>query len=339
MTSSKVVNRNIIYYFLRNQNKNFKGRPNGNYRAFVKQNDITKTQTNIIKVKYITSVGDTSFTIDKYIESLMAVQNTIEKYFDLVGKTKFIDSDQTRKLYIPQTNNKKDIIINFTYNNISKSGKEQNEGQKYESEIIAKLNKAGYTTQTKAEELHDNQDVTITVGGKEVGIELKSNWKAAFGQARLEFDGTKWKLKDSASDTIKQMVKDANLLDWINTKWKIPSGYVPPKKPKKYDQEQLGGGTGHYIGVKSDYIINYYKDVDYIHIRDKGFYSMHSENPLKLQQSKYTKFSPSTAKARIRVKYIKSGEYAYVIELYLNRLTDSTNKKGLDGDLSFLGEP
>jgi hypothetical protein len=136
------------------------------------------------------------------------------------------------------------------------------------------------------------------------------------------------------------MVREANLLEWVNTKWKVSgSPYVPPKRPDKYDQEQLGGGTGYYTGVDSRYLMEYYKDVDYIHIRDKGFYSMRQKNPLKIRSLKYSNFSPVTAKARIRVKYVKSGEYAYVIELYLNRLSDSTNKKGLDGDLAFLGTP
>lgn len=337
--SQPVVNRNTVYQFLRNRS-NFSRTTNANYLAFVRTSGISKEQVNIIRVTYITSVGDTYFTISKYIESLVEVQKAIEKYFDLIGKTKFIDSDQSRKLYIPQTNIDKSVIINFTYKNISRSGAEQNEGQKYEIEIITKLNNAGYTTQTKSEELHKNQDVTITVKENTTGIELKSNWRAAFGQARLEYDGSNWRLKDSASDIIKKMVREANLLNWINTKWKVSgSPYIPSKRPTKYDQQQLGGGTGYYTSIDSKYVLEYYKDVDYIHIRDKGFYSIQQKNPLKISSSKYSIFSPVTAKVRIRVKYIKSGEYAYVIEMYLNRLHDSTNKKGLDGDLAFLGTP
>ena len=69
-----VVNRDVIFQFLGNS-KNFGSRNSGlsNYRVFVisePQGSVKKQKVNIISVSYVTSVGDSSFTVAKYIESL-----------------------------------------------------------------------------------------------------------------------------------------------------------------------------------------------------------------------------------------------------------------------------
>jgi hypothetical protein len=338
-----VVNRDVIFQFLGNS-KNFGSRNSGlsNYRVFVisePQGSVKKQKVNIISVSYVTSVGDSSFTVAKYIESLQEVKKLIEKTFGV--ETEFKDSDQKRKLYIkiPSQSNIP-VIIDFEYKNISKSGKTENEGQRYEGEIIEKLRQNGYTSQTKAEEVNKNQDVTVTVNGVSAGIEIKSNWKAAFGQARLEYVGNRWKLKDTASDVFKKLVDNSKLIDWINDRWYIGnSPYTPKTNPDKDDQLMLGGGTGYFTSIETIYIKDYYSNSDYIHIRDKGFYKIGMNNPLKIESRLLTNFEPRSAKARVRVKAIGSGKYDYVIEMYLGSLSESVNRQGLDGDLSFLGTP
>lgn len=339
MAKTVLISRDTVYQFL-TKLSNFPAR--SNYKTFVlveRQGGVKKLLANKIKVDYVTSVGSSYFTIQKYVESLNEVKESLEKYFNTT--TEFKDSDQKRKLYIPQPSDPKTpIVIDFSYKNISSSGKEENEGQRYEVELIDKLRTAGYTSQTKAEELNPKQDITVTVNGVSAGIEVKSNWKAAFGQARLEYVNNSWQLKSNASEVIKKLVENEKLLPWINQNWNVSgSEYTPKSNPDKKDQEKLGGGTGYFINVSNTHIKEYYSGSDYIHIRDKGFYRIGTDNPLKIGQGSITNFEPTKSKARIRVKNVGSGRYDYVIEMYLGELPLSVNRIGLDGDLSFLGTP
>lgn len=293
---------------------------------------IKRSGKNII-TGYFNAGGLSTSVFQNEVENLVYY---LSIYFS--GATVYLEEySEAKKIVIKKSSSS--VVLYLNYRNRVSSETEQNEGQKYEQELIDKLRNSGYTTQTKPEEIDSDQDVTITVNNNKVGIEIKSNWRAAFGQATLYFGGNSWHVKQNSDPVIRQLITQYNLIQWINKKWYEDTGnYIPNTSATKQDQQMLGGGTGHYIDISPEFVKKYYDKSDYIHIKDKGFYKNGTKNPLSISANKVSTFNPSSAKARIRVKYVGNGKYGYRIEMYLGELMNSVNTQGLDGDLSFLGK-
>lgn len=288
-----------------------------------------KKQNNIITGRFL-SGGITEQTFLKEIDSYKYYLET--SLNTTVEREKY---DNAETLKIKRTTSPGYVLINFFYVITKIPGQEINEGQQYENDIIEKLKTAGYTQQLKSEE-SEGIDVKVDINGKSAGIELKEQIKAVFGSATLEFKNNSWNISSRSNSVIKKLY-DTKLVDWVNDMWyKKTNGYVPNYPATKADQEVLGGGTGYYKDITSDVVIDYYDKSDYIQIKDKGFYKIRDANPLNIPSDKVSKFNPDSAKVRIRVKNIGGGKFAYKLELYIGSIESSVNRKGLDGDLSFL---
>jgi hypothetical protein len=298
-----------------------------------KWNWIKRSGKNII-TGYFNAQGVSLSVFEKEVENLTYY---LSIYFS-GSQVLLEDNPEAKVITIKKSSSTVKLYLN--YRNRISAETEQNEGQRYQQELIDTLRTSGYTSQTKAEEIDSDQDVTINSKNRKIGIEIKSNWRAAFGQATLYFGGNSWHVKQNSDPVIRQLITQHNLIQWINKKWYEETGnYIPNTNPTKQDQQMLGGGTGHYIDISPEFVKKYYDKSDYIHIKGKGFYKNGTKNPLNISANKVSNFNPSSAKARIRVKYIGNGKYGYRIEMYLGELQSSVNIQGLDGDLSFLGEP
>jgi len=300
-----------------------------------------KSRNNIIIARFL-SGGITEETFKKEIKSY--------KYY--LGKklgTTVEDEeyDEARVLKVKRKPGSGYVLINFYYVVTKIPGKEDNEGMKYELDIIQKLKTAGYTQQSKPEE-DKGVDVRVLIDGKTAGIELKEKVGAAFGSGTLEFNknSKSWSISPKSNPVIKKLFNQ-ELSDWINEMWYEKTGYIPNTRATKEDQQVLGGGTGYYKDIPSDYVIDYYDKSDYIQIKEKGFYKLDNKNPLNIPSNKVSNFKPTSAKARIRVKKVKSedqnkesmesvGQFVYKLELYIGDIENSVNHKGLDGNLDFL---
>jgi len=327
--ATKVINTDIVLKTLSvSQNAKNKLRKEGhplNHTTKFK----FKKQNNIITGRFL-SGGITEQTflneIDSYKYYLETTLNTT------VEREKY-DSAETLK--VKRTTSPGYVLINFFYIVTKIPGQEINEGQQYEINLIDKLKTAGYTKQSRSEE-NEGVDVQVNVNGKIAGIELKEQIGAVFGSGTLEFKNSSWHISPRSNIVIKTLFND-KLSNWVNEMWyKKTNGYTPNYPATKLDQQVLGGGTGYYKDIESDVVIDYYSKSDYIQIKDKGFYVIKDKNPLNIPSDKVSKFKPDSAKARIRVKNIGGGKYAYKLELYIGEISQSINRKGLDGDLSFL---
>ena len=328
--TTKAINTNAVYGSLSiSQNKKNQLRKSGYPIAHL--NKIKKTKkNNIITVRFL-SGGVSKLAFQKDVQSY-------KYYFEQEFQTKveYKKHEFAEALYVKKkpTGN---VIVNFVYVETKLPGKEENEGIRYEQDIVNKLNESGFTQQTKSEEI-DGNDVTVTVGDSTAGIEIKEKLNAAFGSGTLVFVGNKWNISERSNPSVKRLVR-TKLLNWINEMWYENTGnYIPNRTATKQDQQILGGGTGYYKEIDSSFIEDYYNKSDYIHIKGKGFYSLGSKNPLKISSVDFSRFQPRKTKARIRVKGVGGGKYAYKIEFYVGEITNSSNKDGLDGNLTFLGE-
>lgn len=326
----KIVNTDIVYRTLSTvtQNSRTKLRKSGfplNHTTKFK----FKKQNNIIIARFL-SGGITENTYSDQIDSYKYYLETT------LGTT--VDREKYENAQVLKIKRKPGsgyILVNFFYIDTKIPGQEINEGQQYEIDIIQKLKNVGYTQQTKSEE-DDGVDVKITVNNKSAGIELKQKINAAFGSGTLVFQNNSWRISQKSNSVIKKLFND-ELADWVNDVWYEKTGhYKPNTVASKNDQQCLGGETGYYKDISTDIILQYYNKSDYIQIKDNGFYKLSDKNPLNIPSTKISKFNPTSAKARIRVKAIGATRYAYKLELYIDNLTVSVNRKGLDGDLSFL---
>jgi hypothetical protein len=286
-----------------------------------------KKQNNIITARFL-SGGITEATFLKEIDSYQYyLENTLNT---TVEKENY---DEAKTLKVKRKPGSGYVLINFYYILTKIPGQEINEGQQYELNIIEKLKNAGYTQQTKPE---NGIDVTINVNGKIANIELKEKVEAAFGSGTLEFKNNSWHISQKSSPVIKKLFND-ELVDWVNDTWYNKTNEYKPNYPAtKIDQQIMDRGTTHTKEISTDYVIEYYEKSDYIQIKEKGFFKLGDKNPLNLPSTKVSKFNPTSAYARIRVKNQGGNKFAYKIELYIGDTDPSINRKGLDGDLSFL---
>lgn len=327
---TKVVNTDIVYRALSTISQNTKtslrkqGHPLNHTTKFK-----FKKQNNIITARFL-SGGITKTTFLKEINSY---QYYLETTLGTTVNREQFDNAETLK--VKRKTGPGYILVNFFYVITEIPGQEINEGQQYEKDIIEKLKTAGYTQQTNPEE-SDGVDVKINVNGKTAGIELKQKLGAAFGSGTLVFQNGSWKISTNSNPVIKKLFNE-HLSDWVNDMWYDKTGgYKPNSSATKADQQILGGGTGYYKDIPSDFIENYYDKSDYIQIKGKGFYKLGNKNPLNIPITKVSKFNPTSAKARIRVKNVSGNKFAYKVELYIGDITQSVNRMGLDGDLTFL---
>jgi hypothetical protein len=334
----KVINTDIVFRSLSvPQNERTKLRKEGhplNHTTKFK----FKKRNNIIIARFL-SGGITEQTYKNEIESY---KYYLEKTLNTSVEEETFDGAKTLK--VKRKPGSGYILINFYYVVTKVPGKEDNEGIKYELDIIEKLKTAGYTQQSKPE---GGIDVTINIKGVSANIELKEKIEAAFGSGTLEFRNNSWHISPKSNPVIKKLFND-ELVDWVNEMWyENTNGYVPSTRATKEDQQVLGGGTGYYKDIPSHYITDYYEKSDYIQIKGKGFYKINRKNPLNIPTTQVSNFNSTSAKARIRVKKVKSGDqnkeateninqFVYKVELYIGDVDRSVNHQGLDGDLSFL---
>lgn len=328
--SAKIVNTDIVFRSLSNISQSVRtnlrkqGHPLNHTTKFK-----FKKNNNIITSRFL-SGGITKATFLKEIDSYQYyLQTTLGTSVDRE------QYDTAETLKIKRTTGSGYVIVNFFYVITEIPGQEINEGMQYENDIIEKLKNVGYTQQSKPEE-SDGVDVKIDVNGKTAGIELKQKIGAAFGSGTLIFESDMWKISRNSNEVIKKLFNE-HLSDWVNDMWYDKTGkYKPNVSASKIDQQILGGGTGYYKDIPITYVESYYDKSDYIQIKDHGFYKLANKNPLNIPSTKVSNFNPTSAKARIRVKNIGGGKYAYKVELYIGSIVPSVNRKGLDGDLSFL---
>lgn len=328
--ATKVINTDLVYRSLTiSSNKKTQLRKSGYPIAHSNKIKASK-KNNIITVRFL-SGGVSKKSFEKEV---LSYKNYFETEFDT---DVFYDKREFAEALIIKRKSSGNVIVNFVYVNTKFPGREDNEGIKYEKDLISKLNEFGYTKQTKPEEI-DGNDVTVTVGDIAAGIEIKEKLNVAFGSGTLVFSNNKWNISDRSNPSVKRLVK-TKLLDWINEMWyEKTKNYIPNSVAKKEDQQVLGGGTGYYKEIDSSFIAEYYDKSDYIHVKGKGFYSLNDKNPLNISSADFSKFQPRKTRARIRVKGTGGGKYVYKIEFYVGELSNSSNKNGLDGDLKFLGE-
>lgn len=328
--ATRVINTDLVYRSLNiPSNKKVQLRKSGYPIAHSNKIKASK-RNNIITVRFLSGgVSKNSFE-----KEVLSYKNYFEIEFDTNVS---YDKREFSETLIVKKKTSGNVTVNFVYVDTKLPGREDNEGIRYEKDLISKLNKFGYTKQTKPEEI-DGNDVNVTVGDITAGIEIKEKLNAAFGSGTLVFSNNKWNISDRSNPSVKRLVK-TKLLDWINEMWYEKTGnYIPNRVAKKEDQQVLGGGTGYYKEIESSFIEEYYDKSDYIHVKNKGFYSLGGKNPLNISSANFSKFQSKKTKARIRVKGIGGGKYAYKIEFYVGELSNSLNKNGLDGDLTFLGE-
>lgn len=326
---TKVINTDIVFRSLTiPQSAKIKLRKEG-YSIAHSSKFKFKKKNNIITARFLAG-GISKDTFKKEIDSY---KYYLEKTLGTTVQKESYDFAETLK--VKRTTSPGYVLVNFVYVMSEIPGREINEGQQYENDIIEKLKVAGYTQQSKPEE-DEGVDVTINVNGKTAGVELKQIVGAAFGSGTLEFRNNSWHISSKSNPVIKKIFND-ELVDWVNDVWYHKTGgYVPNSTATKEDQQALGGGTGHYKDISSDIVKDYYDKSDYIQIKGKGFYNLNNKNPLNIHSTKLSNFNPTSAKARVRVKATGGNRYAYKIELYLGKLQRSVNTRGLDGDLSFL---
>ena len=282
-----------------------------------------KSKNNIITGIFLSG----GISVQSYKNDIIAYQTLLEMTFNT--EVLISNNDTNYTLKIKKHNENKYIIINFYYTARSISSTDLNEGQRYELDIIEKLKDAGLTTQDRPPK--KGPDVTIVAKGFTSGIELKEKLGAAFGSATLEFANNSWRLKDGAKQAMVDLVSDIKLMDFINDGWHTQkNNYIPPLVATKEQQLILGELRKN---ISAEYIKKYYSDCDYIHIKGYGIYKLKPNNPLGITASTFRPINPY---ARIRVQYKGSGKYRYALELYINKLTASANRNGLDGDLGFL---
>lgn len=328
---TKVVNTDIVFRSL-NVSQNIKNKLR---KAGHPLNHTTKfkfeKKNNIITARFLSG----GITKQSFLNEIKSYKYHLEQDLNTTVESETNDFAETLK--VKRTTGTGYVLVNFIYVVTKVPGRDINEGQQYEVNIINKLRQSGYTQQTRSEE-NEGVDVTVNIKGKTAGIELKEQVAAAFGSGTLIFRNNSWTISDRSNPVIKKLVKD-ELEDWINDMWyKKTNGYIPSRTASKKDQQSLGGGTGYYKEISAETVKKYYSKSDYIHIKGKGFYILNDNNPLNIPTNKASKFNPKSAKARIRVKNVSGNTYAYKIELYLGDIDRSINFQGLDGDLEFLSE-
>jgi len=329
-TQVKVINTDIVFRKLSTVPQNIKtklrkdGHPLNHTTKFK-----FKKQNNIITGRFL-SGGISEDTFKKEINSYQYYLET-----ELGTSVEQEEFETARTLKVKRKTGPGYVLINFFYVVTKIPGQEINEGVRYENDILDKLKKAGYTSQSKVEE-NEGIDVKITANGKSAGIELKEKIGAVFGSGTLEFKNNSWQISPKSNPVIKDIFKN-ELVDWVNKVWYEDVGKQKPNtRASKIDQQILGGGTGYYKDIPADAVTDYYDNSDYIQIKGKGFYKLGNKNPLNLPSTKVSKFNPTSAKARIRVKGTGGSQYVYKVELYIGDIDRSVNYNGLDGDLSFL---
>ena len=328
MTNFKVFSAGAFTEYLKkptiNVLKTFKFE--GHYSKF----DFTNTPGSHIIIAKFTSNGIRSEIYKSHIEGMLAYLNYS---FDVVGE--LVDRKNNSYELIFNKGATK-IIVRFYY--ISKiittdfeDETNTNRGQKYEREMINKMNALGYTTQTKPEESESKSDIELTINGVTARIELKTTG-AEYGSGTLEWIGNSWRLKltKKTNPVLKTILEGNRILYRLTGDW-VVYGYDPPSKATKEAQSILGERT-YYISPEK--IREYYKEkCDYLNFEGKGLFRVSERDPFNLGVPLFTP-TTSAARARVQSKKDEEGPFAYRISLTATGLNSSF--LSLDNDLNFL---
>lgn len=265
---------------------------------------------------------------------------------------------------VRRNNNRSTLLARMSAAFDKNIASKENRGISYERELFAQLKSANLIEQHILGPEHiKGQDLTITnKKGLTSGIEVKYITSAAFGSGTLKFDYTNtinpWKLTDDSEDDSKELMKKVakkyNLLNEVNTKWYLNNNRYEPlyleenrKSPSrlilntkrsdrgKADQSRLE--EFRIENISKTEIEEYYnsKGSYYIHIKEKGIYWLGREDPFGIKDT-ISRFDPAKTYLRIRVQPKGRDQYRFTYELYISGLSNSINRKGLDGDFAFL---
>lgn len=297
----------------------------GHYSKF----NFTNTVGSNIIISKFTSNGISPEIYKAHIEGMLAYLNYS---FEVVGEL----VDRKNNSYELIFNKGVKITVRFYYiSKIITTDREdelnENRGQKYEREMINKMNALGYTTQTKPEESESNSDIELTINGITARIELKTKG-AEYGSGTLEWTGNVWRLKSTAktNPVLKTILEGSRILYRLSSDW-IVYEYTPPSKATKEAQRILGERT---YPISPEKVREYYNEkCDYLNFEGKGLFRVSERDPFNLGVPLFMPTACS-ARARVQSKKDEEGPFAYRISLTATGL--NTSFLSLDKDLDFL---
>ncbi len=304
----------------------------GHYNKFTfNYNSGDEANSYTVTSKFFSN-GDVS--VEQYLSHIKGMLAYLNYNFETVGEL----IDRKNNCYELKFKKKSTVVVRFKFvAKIITTDKEDDEnlnrGQKYERDMINKMNALGYTTQTKPEESESNADIVLTINGITARIELKTRG-AEYGSGTLEWIGNTWRLKDTrkTNKALKGILKYGNIMGKLSNDW-VSYGFTPPPRATKEAQTELGEKSYPII---SDLIRKYYSTkCDYLNFEGNGLFRVSERDPFNL---KVPLFNPTTctARARVQSKKDEEGPFAYRISLTASNLNRSP--KSLDGDLKFLEE-
>lgn len=297
----------------------------GHYSKF----NFTNTVGSNIIISKFTSNGISPEIYKAHIEGMLAYLN---HSFEVVGELVNRKNNSYELIF----NKGVKIIVRFYYiSKIITTDREdelnENRGQKYEREMINKMNALGYTTQTKPEESESKSDIELTINGITARIELKTSG-AEYGSGTLEWTGNTWRLKltTKTNPVLKTILEGNRILYRLSSDWVVYE-YTPPLKATKEAQRILGERT---YPISPEKVREYYNQkCDYLNFEGKGLFRVSERDPFNLGVPLFTP-TTSTVRARVQSKRDEEGPFAYRISLTATGLNSSF--LSLDNDLDFL---
>jgi len=297
----------------------------GHYSKF----NFTNTVGSYVIISKFTSNGISPEIYKSHIEGMLAYLN---HSFEVVGELVHRNNNSYELIF----NKDRKVIVRFYYiSKVITTDREDeintNKGQKYEIDMINKMNALGYTTQTKPEESESKSDIELNINGITARIELKTSG-AEYGSGTLEWIGNTWRLKvtSKTNPALKSILDSDSILTKLSSDWVVYE-YTPPPKATKEAQRILGEKS---YNIPTEKIREYYSvKCDYLNFEGKGLFRVSDRDPLNLG---VPLFNPTTctARARVQSKKDEEGPFAYRISLTATGL--NTSFRDLDNDLDFL---
>lgn len=301
---------------------------NGHYNKFTF--NWTRSDSYTITSKFLSN----GVSVEQYLGHIKGMLAYLNYNFEISGEL----IDRKNNCYELKFKKEKTIVVRFRYiAKIITTDREDdqnlNRGQKYELDMINKMNALGYTTQTKPEESESNADIVLTINGITARIELKTTG-AEYGSGTLEWIGDTWRLKDTrkTNKALKAILEYDNIMGKLSNDW-VSYGYTPTPKASKEAQIELGEKS---YSIPNEKIRKYYSEkCDYLNFEGRGLFRVSERDPFNL---KVPLFAPTTctARARVQSKKDEEGPFAYRISLTASNLNRS--HKSLDEELKFLEE-
>ena len=218
-------------------------------------------------------------------------------------------------------------------------------GFEYEEQAYKALQEYKISTGGVAGSSSDKPDLTIKVGNKTAGVELKNKPTAAGSLVLKYYDG-EWHFGETEGKAEKEFLKEigdsVGIIKKLNSEWKNPAlryngtkkeyiGFPNQRAAYASDLKKFGN---MYIDVPNSVISNYYhsKKCGYFNVGSKGLFLL-KEDKLGLNEKlrklklppipKFSAINSAKTQIRVRVQAKGGGDYQFVFTFQFKSVTNS----------------